>query len=83
VLAQIQDIEAALPFALQGFDCDNGAEFLNHHLLRYFTEQPRSIALTRSRPYRKNDNAMSSRKTGPMCATSLAMTDWNRQISSP
>lgn len=57
VLAQIQDIEAALPFPLQGFDCDNGSEFLNHHLVKYFTDQPRPIAFTRSRPYRKNDNA--------------------------
>jgi len=57
VLAQIQDIEAKLPFALQGFDCDNGSEFLNYHLIRYFAERPQSIAFTRSRPYKKNDNA--------------------------
>src|SRR5690606_19077888 len=38
VLAQIQAIEAALPFTLKGFDCDNGSEFLNHHLVQYFTE---------------------------------------------
>ncbi len=36
VLEQIKDIEQALPFQLRGFDCDNGSEFLNHHLLRYF-----------------------------------------------
>ena len=35
VLAQIKDIEAGLPFDMQGFDCDNGSEFLNWHLLRY------------------------------------------------
>ena len=57
VLAQIQDIEAKLPFTLQGFDCDNGSEFLNHHLVRYFTEHPRVVSFTRSRPYKKNDNA--------------------------
>ena len=33
VLAQIRDIEARLPFLLKGFDCDNGSEFLNYHLL--------------------------------------------------
>jgi hypothetical protein len=37
VLAQIRDIEAHLPFALHGFDCDNGSEFLNYHLVRYFS----------------------------------------------
>jgi len=57
VLAQIQDIEANLPFTLQGFDCDNGSEFLNHHLVRYFTEHPKVVSFTRSRPYKKNDNA--------------------------
>ena len=57
VLDQIKDIEARLPFALKGFDCDNGSEFLNYHLLRYFTDHPRQIAFTRTRPYKKNDNA--------------------------
>ncbi len=57
VLAQIQAITAALPFSLRGFDCDNGSEFLNWHLLRYFQEPPRRIQFTRSRPYHKNDNA--------------------------
>ena len=57
VCAQIQAVEAGLPFALQGFDCDNGSEFLNYHLQRYFSDRPREVAFTRSRPYRKNDNA--------------------------
>jgi hypothetical protein len=33
VLEATRTVEAALPFALLGFDCDNGCEFLNHHLL--------------------------------------------------
>jgi hypothetical protein len=57
VLDQIKAIEQGLPFELRGFDCDNGSEFLNHHLLRYFTAHPAKPAFTRSRPYRKNDNA--------------------------
>lgn len=57
VLAQIRDIEAHLPFALQGFDCDNGSEFLNYHLVRYFSEHPSLTSFTRARPYKKNDNA--------------------------
>lgn len=55
VVAAIQDIEASMPFPIQGFDCDNGSEFLNDHLVRYFKNK--RIPLTRSRPYRKNDNA--------------------------
>ena len=57
VIKQIKNIQANLPFELQGFDCDNGSEFLNHHLLRYFTEHKPRIKFTRSRPYKKNDNA--------------------------
>jgi len=57
VLSQIKAIEAALPFPLRGFDCDNGSEFLNHHLVRYFSDHPEKPAFTRSRPYKKNDNA--------------------------
>lgn len=57
VIEQIKDIERGLAFPLQGFDCDNGSEFLNHHLLRFFTGREPKIKFTRSRPYKKNDNA--------------------------
>ena len=50
VLLRIKEIEKALPFQLQGFDCDNGSEFLNWHLLRYFQGQKQPMQLTRSRP---------------------------------
>lgn len=51
-----REVEAALPFALLGFDCDNGSEFLTWHLVRYFQERPKQVGFTRSRPYHKNDN---------------------------
>jgi hypothetical protein len=57
VLAATRAVEAALPFALLGFDCDNGSEFLNHHLLGYLHERPKPVAFTRSRPYHSDDNA--------------------------
>ncbi len=57
VIKQIKNIQANLPFELKGFDCDNGGEFINHHLFRYFTEHKPRIDFTRSRPYKKNDNA--------------------------
>ena len=57
VIEQIKNIQTKLPFELKGFDCDNGSEFLNYHLLRYFTEHKPKIKFTRSRPYKKNDNA--------------------------
>lgn len=57
VLTQLRLIEARLPFALLGFDCDNGSEFLNHHLLKHFQERDKAVQFTRSRPYHKGDNA--------------------------
>ena len=54
---QIADLEKQTPFALAGFDCDNGSEFLNYPLLEYFTRRKNPVAFTRSRPYHKNDNA--------------------------
>lgn len=57
VLAQIKDIESALPFPMLGFDCDNGSEFLNWHLVRHFQDRHDPVFFTRSRPYEKNDNA--------------------------
>lgn len=47
-----------LPFSLLGFDCDNGSEFLNWHLMRYLSDnRKQKVQFTRSRPYKKNDNA--------------------------
>jgi len=57
VLQQLKDIEKSLPFPLLGFDCDNGSEFLNHHLFRHFSQRKAPIQFTRSRAYHKDDNA--------------------------
>ena len=57
VISQVTDIEQHLPFGLIAFDCDNGSEFLNHHLVKYFSERIPPVKFTRSRPYKKNDNA--------------------------
>lgn len=57
VLAAMQTIEQALPFPILGFDCDNGSEFLNWHLVKHFTDRKRPVSFTRARAYHKNDNA--------------------------
>ncbi len=54
---QLRDVERSLPFPLCGLDSDNGGEFINHHLLKYLQRRERPIPFTRSRAYRKNDNA--------------------------
>ncbi len=55
VLAAIQEVEQALPFALRGVDCDNGSEFINWNLRAWC--QGKNIQLTRGRPYKKDDKA--------------------------
>src|SRR3989338_491888 len=57
VLEQIISIEASLPFAIRGFDCDNGTEFPQWHFVRYFQDRAQPVQFTRSRPYQKDDNA--------------------------
>lgn len=57
VLAATRQVEERLPFALLGFDSDNGGEFLNHHLWSYLRERKAAVEFTRSRPYHSDDNA--------------------------
>ena len=55
VFEAVLQMRHRLPFPLLGIDSDNGGEFINNILYRYcLTEQ---ITFTRSRPYRKNDQA--------------------------
>lgn len=56
IVEATRQVEGSLPFELLGFDCDNGSEFLNWHLVRHFQERPRQVGFTRSRPYHKDDN---------------------------
>jgi len=55
VFEAIQTMRTRLPFFLLGLDSDNGGEFINDLLYQYcLTEK---ITFTRSRPYKKNDQA--------------------------
>jgi hypothetical protein len=56
-LVALRDMEASLPFELLGLDSDNGGEFLNYHVMRWLQKRPRPVFMTRSRPYKKDDNA--------------------------
>jgi hypothetical protein len=59
IVAALREIEQRLPFALRGIDSDNGSEFINTHLFNFCQQRakPRSVQFTRSRPYKKDDNA--------------------------
>jgi hypothetical protein len=55
VFEVIQIVRTRLPFPLLGLDSDNGTEFINDLLFQYCQYQ--KITFTRSRPYKKNDQA--------------------------
>ena len=44
-----------IPFLVTGIDCDNGGEFIYHDLVGWAGQ--RDVFFTRSRPYKKNDQA--------------------------
>jgi hypothetical protein len=62
VVETLDRIRAGLPFALLALDVDNGTEFVNDLLIEYCLGH--GIELTRSRPYRKNDQAWIEQKNG-------------------
>ena len=51
-----------LPFPILQLHPDNGSEFFNDHMIRFWGEQIVGLKLTRSRPYRKNDNRIVEQK---------------------
>ena len=62
VVETLERIRTGLPFALRAVDVGNGSEFVNNRLLDYCLGH--GIELTRSRPYRKNDQAWIEQKNG-------------------
>jgi hypothetical protein len=57
VCVGLRRIEARMPFEMLGFDCDNGSEFLNTTVEDYLLNPARPPKWTRSRAYKKNDQA--------------------------
>lgn len=55
-------IESRLPLPIVEIHPDNGAEFLNDHLVRYWRTHYKGVTLSRSRPYQKNDNRFVEQK---------------------
>jgi hypothetical protein len=62
ILSQLKDLEEKAPFKMTGFHTDNGTEFLNWALHQHLTGRPLRMPWTRSRAYRKNDNAHCEQK---------------------
>jgi hypothetical protein len=59
-------ILARLPFPVLEVHPDNGSEFFNNHMLRFWNGLKPKPNLTRSRPYRKNDNRFVEQKNATL-----------------
>jgi hypothetical protein len=60
VVKGLDEMSKSFPFRILGINPDNGSEFINYHLYRYC--QNNQIQFTRSRPYKKDDNARIEQK---------------------
>ena len=54
--AAFLQVTERVPFAILELHPDNGSEFFNWHLVRFWKEKVTGVQLSRSRPYHKNDN---------------------------
>jgi len=66
-----------LPFPLLGIDSDNGGEFINDLLYRYCLNE--EISFTRSRPYKKNDQAHVEQKNWSVVRHSVGYDRWETE----
>jgi hypothetical protein len=55
VIAGFDQARLQAPFPILGLDCDNGKEFLNEAVIEWCLQK--SVTFTRSREYKKNDQA--------------------------
>jgi hypothetical protein len=60
--AGFEQVLQRLPFPVRELHPDNGPEFLNDHLVRFWGDRVPGLALSRSRPYHKNDNRFVEQK---------------------
>jgi hypothetical protein len=68
-----------LPFPIRQLHPDNGSEFFNAHLIRFFGREIVGAKLSRSRPYRKNDNRFVEQKNYSLVRAYLGY----RRMDSP
>jgi hypothetical protein len=65
-------ILARLPFPLLEIHPDNGGEFFNAHMRRFWGDDVKGIRLSRSRPYQKNDNRFVEQKNSTLIRAYLS-----------
>lgn len=71
----LKSIKERLPFKMSGVHPDTGSEFINWNLKSWCDSE--GIEMTRSRPYRKNDNAYVEQKNGHVIRRFLGYTRYD------
>jgi hypothetical protein len=78
VLDALKNILPLFPFPIKGIDSDNGEEFINYHLLGFCLDA--HIKFTRSRAYKKDDNAHIEQKNWTRVRQAVG---WDRYDTNP
>ena len=79
MVAGLEAIARQLPFPVLGIDSDNDSVFINDMLTRYCAD--RAIEFTRSRAYRKNDQAWVEQKNGAVTRRFLGHERYSGQVA--
>lgn len=79
VVAGLEAIAARLPFPVRGIDSDNDCMFINDTLTDYCSAA--GIEFTRSRAYRKNDQAWIEQENGAMIRRFLGHERYSGQVA--
>ena len=79
VVAGLEAIARQLPFPVLGIDSDNDSVFINDTLTQYCVGQ--GIEFTRSRAYRKNDQAWIEQKNGAVIRRFLGHERYSGQVA--
>ena len=75
----LEAIGRQIPFPVRGIDSDNDSAFINETLVQYCTQ--RGIEFTRSRAYRKNDQAWIEQKNGSVVRRFTGHDRYSGQIA--
>ena len=81
VVAGLEAIGRQLPFPVKGIDSDNDSVFINATLTQHCAE--RGIEFTRSRPYRKNDQAWIEQKNGAVVRHYVGHDRYSGAVAGP
>ena len=78
--AGFRHIQARLPMPIMQLHPDNGNEFLNDHIVRCWKEAAKGLKLSRSRPYRKNDNRFVEQKNATLVRAYLGNARFDTRL---